>query len=593
MSRPPARALPRPTAADLHGLMSVAAGRRPADKVIRHINLVNVHLPRVEKDVALALHRDRIAATGPDLDHLIGPRTEVIEGGGRTAVPGLIDAHTHLDSMFTVREFARLALVSGNTTAVSEAAMIAGAAGSAGVEGFMAEAAGLPLRVLFLAPPLVPPFPHLETSAGLDFPSFRKILRRPEVVGLGETYWRPALDLPSRVTRRFAAARKSGKTLEGHAAGAHGPNLTAYRAGGITSCHESTTAQEALEKLALGITVMVREGYIRRELPAMAPLTRMKDLDTRRLILCTDLASPKMLLKSGVLNELVRRAVKTGFDVLKALQMVTLNPADYFGLRDLGRLDPGALADLVLFDDLDRLNAELVLVGGRVVAEGGRLTVDLPDFTYPPGLHRSFRLERLAPGDFGLRAPSGPVQVRAVAVVNETITREELVRTTSERGRIKADPEKDLQKIAMFDKHSAPPRGSVGLARGWGLRAGALASSLNWDANNVFVVGASDREMARAANRLLELEGGIVVVKGGRVLAEMPLPVGGIISEKTFRELLAEGDAVEKAVWDLGSKLTRPFLTLQTFCFTGLPFLRLTDKGLVDVRKGELVEVVV
>jgi len=572
-------------------LMAVAASRRPAEKIIRNVNLVNVHLPRIEEDVSLALAQGRIAAVGKDLDRLAGPKTEIIDGRDRLVLPGLIDAHTHLDSIFSVREFAALALLSGHTTAVSETAMIANAAGRAGVEAFMAEASDLPFRVFFLAPPLVPPFPRLETSAGLDLADFKRILKRRDVLGVGETYWRPALDLEPRTTRRFAAAQALGKTLEGHAAGARNLNLQAYRAGGVSSCHEATTPEEVMERLALGLTVLIREGYIRSELPAMAPLARRRDLDTRRLVLVTDLASPEMLLHSGVMIELVRRAAAVGFDPLQAVQMATLNPADYFGLTALGRLDPGALADLVLVDDLKTLKVETVLADGRVVAHQGLLTVALPEPAYPPDLYRSFQLDKVDPKDFRLTAPPGTTKARAVAVASETITREALVDIKASRGRVAADPERDLVKIAVFNKHESRPTGRIGLAAGLGLKAGAVAASLLWDTNNILCAGVTDREMALAVNRLLELRGGLVVVRGQRVLAEMPLPVGGVISDKPLSDIFREWAAVEEAIHALGSRLSRPFLTFQTFCFTGLPFLRLTDKGLVDVRQGRLVDI--
>ena len=587
------RTRPSPSAAQIRKLMAVAAGRSPADLVITGLNLVNVHTGRVEENVSLAIHQDRIAAVGPDLDYLTGPSTEIINGRGRVAVPGMIDAHTHLDAVSTVRAFARLALAGGNTAVATEMGMIAGAAGLSGIKAFMEEASGIPFRTFFLVPPHVPPMPEFETSAGLDLKSFQQVLKHPLCLGVGETYWRAALNLDKDLLKRFAAARKLGKTLEGHAAGARGSNLTAYVAGGISSCHESISADEALERLSLGLAVQIRDGEVRSEIPAMGPLAEQKDLDLRRLMLVTDQSSPEMTTETGIMKALIQKAVAVGFDPVAAVKLVTINPADHFGLTDLGRLSPGALADVVLLDSLEYLNTDLVLVGGQVVYSLGLLTVNFPDYQYPAEFRESIRLKHVKAADFALPAPNGPVRVRAVSVLNETITKEEIVETMAVRGRVPTDTDQGLNKIAVFNRGEEKPSGAVGLARGLGLRSGALATSMIWDTTNILCAGASDKEMALAVNRLIENRGGLVVAKGEKILAEMPLPVAGIISEKPYPQLMEEAEDVAKAIKKLGSPLTRPFLTLQTFCFTGLPFLRLTDKGLVDVRKNRFVDVVV
>ena len=526
---PPVNRSARPalTANRLKNLMETSAGRRPASLLITGARLVNVMNGRIEENVSIALAGDRIAAVGPDLTPLCGPRTMILPAGDRLALPGMIDAHTHLDAPFSVRAFARLALLSGHTAAATETAMAAGAWGRAGVEAFIREASGIPFRVFFLVPALVPPFPTAETSAGLPFGDFAALLRRPDVLGIGEIYWRSVLELEPDVLKRMALARSLNKTIEGHSAGARGLRLQAYRAGGVRSCHESVTAGEVREKLALGYAVQIREGDIRSELPAMAAVAAAPGLDTRRLMLVTDVATPEMTMTTGIMTELVRRAVAAGFDPMTAVQMVTINPADHFGLADLGRIAPGALADIVLADELSALDVRTVLVGGRVVAENGVLLADIPDHEYPEAACRAIALERVADSDFRLAAPDGPVRVRAVVVAGETITREEIVTAASVAGDVKADPDRDLVKLAVFDRRQKHPVGAVGLLKGLGLRRGAVATSLNWDNNNIIVAGVSETEMALAANRVLALGGGFVAAERDRVRAEWPLPVFG------------------------------------------------------------------
>jgi adenine deaminase len=392
---------------------------------------------------------------------------------------------------------------------------------------------------------------------------------------------------------QYAIAREMGKTREGHAAGARGQRLQAYCAAGTTSCHESTTAEEALERLRLGMGVMVREGSVRRDLEAVAAV-KDTGVDLRNLMLCTDWADAQMVIEHGCMDEQVRRAVAAGFDPVAAVQMVTINPAQYFGLRELGGVAPGKIADILLISDLKGVSVETVIKDGVVVAQGGRLLHDPPRFRYPEAARHSFALEGVQEADFAIpyEGRGERARVRVVDCLNETITQELQAELKVHKGNLVSSPERDIIKMAHICKYDRRPRHAVGFVHGLGMGEGAVATSLIWDTCNMLVFGATEREMAFAVNRVLGHQGGIVVARGEEVVAELPLPICGIVSDKPIEEIARRIAEIEQGCRGLGF-IHRPFLTLQTLAFTGLPYLRLTDRGLVDIRKRAFVDLII
>ena len=570
----------------------IALGEEKADLVILNGALVNVYTGEIQRNCSVAVAGQRICAVGEDLSRLIGADTLVIDTRGTYITPGFIDPHTHLDSIFQCAEYARYAVPRGNTTAITESSMIANAEGLRGVTWFIEDSQELPLRIYILAPSLIPPFPALETSAGFSFADFQTVITHDRCLGLGESYWPLVVEEDERAMARYALAHALGKTREGHAAGARGEKLVAYAAAGTTSCHEATSAEEALARLRLGMWVMVREGSIRQELKAIAEI-KDRQIDLRRMMLCTDLADPEMLIPLGCMDELVRRAIAYGFDPVVAVQMVTINPAQYYGLRDVGGIAPGMIADLLLLDDLKQVKVKTVIKDGAVVAEAGHLVAELPRHRYPEAAYHTVALEGVTEADFHIPATTDFAVVRAVAVINETITQERQCKLPARQGNLMSDPGSDVIKMAHINKRDQRPRPALGFVHGLGIREGAVATSLIWDTCNILVVGATEPEMAFAVNRLLEHQGGFIVVKGDRVLAEYPLPVCGIISDLPLEEIARQMKEVQAGCRQLGCTIPRPFITLQTLPFTGLPYLRLTDKGLVDIRKRAFVDLVV
>ncbi len=572
-------------------MAQVALGVRPAEVVIRQARVVNVFDHSVSDPLSVALARGRVAGLGPELPGWRGPDTQVSEAQGPYLLPGLVDAHTHLDSIFELGPFAELALASGNTTAVTEMGMMAGAWGIEGLRHFMAACAATPQRMFFTVPPLVPPFPQWETSAGLNREGFSEVLAHPACLGVGETYWPAIVDGEERAAANYAQALAQGKRLEGHGAGARGERLMAYAAAGTTSCHESISGADAAQRLALGLAVQVREGFVRREMPQVVP-TLAALPESGQVMLVTDLAEFGELLTWGAMNPLLARAVALGVAPARAVAWCSLNPARYFGLQKIGAVAPGWVADLLLVEDLVEFRAREVWLEGRLVARDNKLLIPAPAFAYPPEASRTMRCPALTAEAFAVPARGQQAVVRVVEAQDATITREGEAVLPIVEGNVRPDPAQGVVKIAHINRQSAALKLAVGFARGWGLSHGALASSLIWDTTNIFVAGASEAEMAVAAEAVRSMDGGWAVASGNEVRAALPLPVAGVISTLPFPEIQRLADGCRTALKELGCPLARPFLTAQTFCFTGLPFLRLTDRGLVDIRKRAFVEVV-
>jgi len=573
-------------------VIQTALGKVKADVVLTGGQLVNVYSGEILSDLWVAVKGNRVAYVGIPHLELVDDNTAIHELEGRFLLPGFIDGHTHLDSIFQVRDYAEYALAYGNTTAISEVAMIANAMGVKGVEFFLQETENLPLRVFVLAPPLVPPFPELESSRPFPADDFRELLASECCLGVGETYWPRVIALEDRALSQYQLSDVLGKTREGHSAGARNTKLAAYAAAGTSSCHEATDSDEALERLRLGMAVMIREGYVRRELNAISGISK-QPVDLQNVMIVTDLADPKELAHKGGMNLLLKKAVALGFEPVKAIQMVTINVAQYFGLRDLGGLAPGKVADMVVVDDLKDFHCHQVWAGGKLVAQDGKLITRLGDFFYSDEARHSIALRKVSPEIFQIPADAKEANVRVVEIINETITRETIHQMKTVNGKWLALPEEDILKAAVFNKSQSDPSPSLSFLKGAGLRKGAIATSLIWDTNNILVVGTSDNEMAAALNQIIALGGGVVVVKGQKVIAQLPLPVCGIISPEPLPEIVRKMKDVESACLRLGSNLTRPLLTLQTVPFTGLPYLRPTDKGLADIRTGKLVPLTV
>lgn len=581
-------------------LVDTAMGREKADLVIRNCSLVNVNSGEILHKQDIAVKGDRIALVG-NAQGTIGTATKVIDAQGRHVIPGLIDGHVHIESsMVTATEFAKAVLLHGTTTVFIDPHEITNVLGLEGVRFFLMEAHGLPLKVLVTFPSCVPAAPGFETNGATIGPKeVEEALGWEGVVALGEMMNYPGVlagDL--QVHGEIAATLRGGRVVEGHAVNLLGVELAAYAAAGITSCHESTKKIEAIEKLRYGMYAMLREASASRDVADTIRSVTEDKLDPRHVCLVTDDREPNSLRQEGHVDHVMRRAIQEGVDPVKAIQMATLNVAEHYECaRELGSIAPARYADVVLLDDLEKVTVNTVIADGKIVYQNGKLVPTFPRPSFPDSVKNSMRLKtRPTIDDVTIRtkATDGTVKVRTIGVLPDSVYTRNLERDVPTKdGKASANPDDDVLKIAVFERHKASGNVGLGFIKGLEVKEGAVASTVAHDCHNLVVAGANEPDMIFAANAVIESSGGMVAVKGKKVMAQVPLPIAGLMSDKTLEVVSEQVHALGDAWSKLGSTLHSPYITLAFTTLSVIPELRITDKGLLDAVNFKFVSPII
>ncbi len=567
---------------DLKTRIDIAAGRQPADLVLKGGRIVNVLSCEIhEGDVAIA--GDRIVGIGKY------DGKEILQLDGRYVCPGFIDAHVHIESsMLSVPKFAALVASHGTAAVVTDPHEIANVMGTEGIRFMLSSSKYCPIHVYVMISSCVPASPFESAGAELTALDIQPLLTDRWVLGLAEM-----MNFPSVVHGDSATLDKLNipgvHRIDGHAPGLTGHSLCAYAVAGIGSDHECTTAQEALEKLRVGMHVMIREGSQARNLTALVPVVTPERLD--RFMFVTDDKDVEDLIKEGHIDHMIRRAVELGMQPVHAIKLATINPARYFGLRHLGAIAPGRMASICVLDDLERCKVSRVYHAGRLIIDEGQFIDRDADKRKPQILRSSINVQWLEPEQFAIKAPDNhECHVHVIRVLEDRIDTERTIETMRPvGGELHADPRRDLAKVAVIERHQASGKTGLGFVRGFGLSGGAIASSVGHDSHNLVVAGTNDHDMYTAAVQLVKIRGGFCAVRDGTILAEVPLPIGGLMSDVDSQTLSDQLAVLHEAVAGMDCKLRRPFMALSFLSLSVIGKLKLTDQGLVDVDKFQLI----
>lgn len=565
----------------MSNIINVARGFEKADLVIKNANIVNVLSEEIHK-ADIAIVDGIIAGIG---ENYSGEKEIDIQGAYVT--PSFIDGHVHLEStMMLPSEFAKVALPAGTTTVIIDPHEISNVLGLHGIS-FMHEAVkNLPLDVYTMLPSCVPATPF-ETS-GFDLNSYdlSLLIDKPWVLGLAEMMNFPGvLNQDNNVMAKLELAKSRGKCIDGHAPYLHGKDLCAYIASGVKSDHECTTPDEAVEKLRLGMYVMIREGTAAKDLDALMPV--LKTCNTRKCIFVTDDRHPADLKEH--INGMVRRAVEAGVDPVKAIQIASLNTAEYFGLKNLGAIAPGYKADLLILPDLKTFKPDLVIKNGVVAAENGKLIAELPE-NEALAVRNSVNVRWITPEDFRIEANGSKVTALEV-IPHQLITKSVVSEVKIEDGNAVSNIDNDTLKICVIERHRATGNIGKGFVKGFNLKCGAIASTVAHDSHNMIVIGTNDADMYAAAVALIKCKGGKVVVKDGEVISELPLPIAGLMSDRNFDYVVNKCEELNKTAHSIGCRIEDPFMTMGFLSLPVIPELKVTDKGVFDTNKFDFIDI--
>ncbi|MDW7673852.1 MAG: adenine deaminase [Bacillota bacterium] len=577
-----------------------------ADLVLKNGKVVNV-ITREVYPGDVAIKGEHILKVG-DATDLIGPNTEVVDVRGQFITPGFIDSHMHFESaMLTISEFSRLSIPTGTTTLVADPHEIGNALGPVGMKAMTEEAKNVPNNVYFVVPCLTPDSPGLET-AGYDITSkdMEEILSYHNVIGIGELQgfsnvkpvYKNTPEVITDLISSTAYAKSIGKMVDGNAPELFGSDLAAHIicGGGLVSDHETTTKDECVEKLRYGVYVFMREGSTQRNMPECIKAVTEERLDSRRCVLVTDDMVADDLEKTGHMNDIVRRTVREGVDPIEAIQMVTINPATYFGFDHVGVLAPGKQADVVVISDLRQMNVTEVYLKGKLAGKDGKMVQDIPPYEYPITVKMSVKRSRVTAEELGIKANGSSAKVRVIeAIPDQNLTKasEEMMAVSG--GIVQSDTSKDLIHMCCLERYGR--NGSIGrsFVKGFGLKSGAFAESIAHDAHNIMVIGTNLEDMALAVNEVIRMGGGISVVKNGQVLDELRLPIGGLMTDElSGSELTKKLEELHEVVSNqLGGTLHAPFMHLSFLALTTSPVWKITDQGIVDANNNRILPPVV
>ena len=572
-------------------LNSVAMGDKKSDLILKNCNLMSVYTREIIPQIQIATIKDRIAYVGPDAMHTVGPKTVVIDVKGKYVSPGFADPHLHIDQFVLPSEFAKKALLCGVTSLFSDPIDIVSVGGYRGFQEFLKLGQNLPIRIFQVVPGGLPVDAKFSSSKSLSLSQEKTAIKHPHVLGLGEVFsWTKVTSRDPKTMKSLSSMLECDCIINGHTAGASEKKLNAYVSSGILSCHEPINFDQVLERLRLGMWIMIREGSIRRDLKEIIPRVLSHGTYLNRLMFCSDGLDPLDISEFGHIDHCIRESINLGLKPIDAVTMASKNNFDYYNMgKDLGGIAPGKLADILVFDDLKSFKPNKVFVGGKLVVSNGQMVTPIKKQMISPWIKKTVKLKNFSQNDFVIKSKKKDVIANTIYMQTEIITKLGSVELHTKDDHVSASLESDIWKVAAFDRIHGTGKHSIGFLENFGADIGAFASTWSFHENDMIVIGSNDSDMAIASNHLIKNQGGLVVVKSGKIIASLPLQFGGIISTDSFEKVSSNFEKINNAIVDSGSKFSRPHLIPLFLPFLALPSVRILCGGIVDVKKRSYI----
>ena len=567
-------------------------GDKKADLVLKNCNLLSVYTREIIPKIQISIIGERIAYVGPDASHTLGSKTKVVDVKNQYVSPGFADPHLHIDQFVLPSEFAKKALLCGVTSLFSDPIDVVSATGYKGFQEFLRLGENLPIRIFQVVPGGLPVDAKFSNSKSLTLSQEKSAIKHPHVLGMGEVFsWTKVTLRDPKTMKSLSAMLECDCIINGHTAGASEKKLNAYVSSGVLSCHEPINFDQVLERLRLGMWIMIREGSIRRDLKEIIPRVLSHGTYLNRLMFCSDGLDPLDLSKFGHIDHCVRESIKHGLKPIDAITMASENNFDYYNMgKDLGGIAPGKLADILIFKDFKSLKPNKVFVGGKLVISNGNFVIPIKKKIIPAWIKKTVKLQNFSKNDFLIKSKKKDVIANTINMQTEIITKLGSSQLSSKDGHVSASFDSDIWKVAAFDRIHGTKNHSIGFLENFGADIGAFASTWSFHENDLIVIGSNDSDMAIASNHLIKNQGGLVVVKSGKILASLPLQFAGIVSTDSFEKVSSNFEKINNSIVDAGCKFLRPHLIPLFLPFLALPSVRILSSGIVDVKKRSYIE---
>lgn len=573
-------------------LNAVAMGDKKADMVLKNCKLVNVYSREIIPQTAISIINDRIAFVGTDASHTIGKKTTVIDLEGKYVTPGFADPHIHIDQFAMPSEFAKKSLLCGVTSLFSDPIDIVSTCGYKGFREFVRQTTDLPLRIFHVVPGGLPVDRKFSHSKTLSLAQEKNAIKLKNVLGLGEVFsWTKVTMRDKKTMKSISSMLEADCIINGHTAGASGKKLQAYVSSGILSCHEPIDFSQVLERLRLGMWVMIREGSIRRDLKEIITHVLAHKTYIDRLMFCSDGVDPLDIKQYGHIDHCVREAISNGIDAVDAFSMASKNCFDYYNMeKDLGGIAPGKLADILVFDGLFSIKPKKVFVGGKLVVSNGSIVTKIKNKSIPSWIKNTVKIrKKFSEKDFTIKSKKPTVTANSINLKTEILTSLESIELSTKDGNVLPSFDKDVWKVAVFDRTYGSNKHVIGFLNNFGADVGAFASTWSFHENDLIVIGSNEKDMATAVNSVIKTQGGLVVIKDGKTLASLPLQFGGILSTNSFDKVASSFSSITNSIVDSGCKFKRPHLIPLFLPFLALPSIRILYSGIVDIKKRSYI----